>query len=295
MQIKEKLKDQKPLISFEVFPPKKEGDLEKIFNNIKALEEENPDFFSVTYGAGGSSKDTTLKVAEFISKRGYNGLTHLTGITSTKDEIDDIIKECKSKGIENILALRGDYPQDERQLKNDFKYASDLIKYISSKGDFSIGAAFYPETHLESKNFEKDLKNLKMKVDSGADFLISQLFFDNNLFYKYLAKFNTYKINVPVIAGVFPVTNARQAKRVVELTDCSFPEKFKRILYKYQDNDEALKEAGIAYATNQIIDLLSWGIDGVHIYTMNRPDVTKEIMNNIKHIRKALVNDNKNR
>lgn len=293
MTIKKQLEFKRPLISFEVFPPKREGDLNKIYENIDILAKEHPDFFSVTYGAGGTSKDTTLKVAEYVNKKGIDGLAHLTCITSTINEIDNILKQCKEKNIKNILALRGDLPKDQGEIKKDFNYASDLIKYISSKGDFSIGAAFYPETHLESSSFEKDLRYLKEKVDAGADFLISQLFFDNNLFYKYLAKFNTHGINVPVIAGVFPVTNTRQAKRVVELTNCSFPEKFKRILYKYKDNDAALKEAGIAYATNQIIDLLSWGIDGIHIYTMNRPDVAKEIMSNINQIRGALVNESK--
>lgn len=292
MNIKEQLQQKKPLISFEVFPPKKEGDLDTIFENIRVLEDLNPDFFSVTYGAGGSTKDTTIDVAEYISSRGFNGLAHLTGLTSSKEEIQEIIASLQKKNINNILALRGDYPEkSDAEIKKDFRYASDLIKFIKKQGDFAIGAAFYPETHIESENYHEDLHNLKRKVDSGVDFLISQLFFDNNLFYKYLAKFNHYGINVPVIAGIFPVTNARQAKRVVELTECSFPEKFKRILYKYADNDAALREAGIAFATNQIIDLLSWGIDGVHIYTMNRPDVAEEIMNNIKNIRKALNDD----
>lgn len=288
MKISKLLEKKKPLISFEVFPPKKEYSLDKIFENIKELEELDPDFFSVTYGAGGSTKDTTIDVVEFISKRGYNGLAHLTGITSNKEEIEEILDELKKKNIENILALRGDYPENEKDYKKDFKYASDLIKFIKSKGDFSIGAACYPEKHLESDSFEKDIEFLKYKVDCGVDFLVTQLFFDNNIFYKYLANFNKYKIDIPVIAGIFPVTNSRQVKRVLELTNCSFPEKFRRILYKFSDDDVALKEAGIAYATEQIIDLLSWGIDGIHIYTMNRPEVAKEIMRRVEKIRGAL-------
>ena len=289
MKIKSILDKKETVISFEVFPPKKEYNLKNIYKNIKLLENLEPDFFSVTYGAGGTTKDTTIDVAEFISKRGYNGLAHLTCIDSNKKEIDNILKEFKNRNIQNILALRGDKPEDGK-IKNDFKYASDLVKYIKNKGDFSIGGACYPEKHLESKSFEKDLKNLKYKVDNGLDFLITQLFFDNNVFYKYLANFNKYDIDIPVIAGIFPVTNFRQVERVLELTECSLPEKFRRILYKFKDDDKALKEAGIAYAIEQIIDLIAWGVDGIHIYTMNRPDVAKRIVDSIGDIR-GYIND----
>lgn len=289
--LKDKLKKKKPLISFEVFPPKKVSGLDEIYKNIDQLKDLNPDFFSVTYGAGGTMKDATIDVTSYINQIGQTGLAHLTGITSTKKDIQRILNKCDERNIKNILALRGDRPDNQELINDDFNYASELIQYIKSQGDYSVGAAFYPETHLESDSFEEDLLHLKRKVDSGADFLISQLFFDNSLFYKYLARFNYYGINVPVIAGIFPVTNSRQVKRVLELTDCTFPEKFKRILYKYGSNDQALRQAGIAFATNQIIDLLSWGIDGIHIYTMNRPEVAREIMNNIEAIRGALNNE----
>lgn len=289
MKIKE-LFNKSPVISLEIFPPKPESPIDTVLDTIEALSDLKPDFISVTYGAGGSSKAHTLKIADIIkNKYGIEALAHLTCINSTKNDIDNVLENLKATGIENILALRGDIPQDKDfnpSANRDFKYARDLVGYIKESEKFCIGGACYPEGHIECSDSISDLHHLKDKVDSGVDFLITQLFFDNNLFYNFKEKLDILGVNMPISAGIMPVINKKQIERITNLCGASVPLKFRRILDKYEHNPEALKEAGIAYATEQIIDLLSAGVDGIHLYTMNRPEVARKILGQIWNIRK---------
>lgn len=292
MKIKQILEEKKPTISFEVFPPKRDMDIEGIFNTIAALKPLDPDFISVTYGAGGTSKDTTIEIASRIKKEyDIETIAHLTCVTSTTQEVNETLTELKQAGVENILALRGDIPNNipTAELPNDFKYASDLVKHIQTNGDFSIGGACYPEGHLDATSFDEDIWNLKRKSALGLDFLISQLFFDNEIFYRFAEKCQSHGINTPIIAGILPVLSKSQILRIQQLSGCTLPKKFLRILNRYEHDPKALKEAGTAYAIEQIVDLLSWGIDGVHIYTMNKPETAAKITDAIKSIRKTLV------
>lgn len=277
---------KKPTISFEVFPPNEIYTLDEVFSVIDELAELKPDFISVTYGAGGASRGRTVEIASKIKNENHiEALAHLTCIGAETTEIDSILKELKKCNIGNILALRGDYPKDCSQMKKgDFSHASDLIKYLKGRENFSVGGAFYPEGHQDTNDL-LDLFNLKTKVDSGTDFLISQIFFDNEQFYEFRNKLKKLNINVPLIAGIMPVTNAKQIRKITSLCGCSIPEKLRKILDKYEDNPKALREAGIAYATEQIIDLMTSDIDGIHIYTMNKAETAKIIMNSIKNIR----------
>lgn len=290
MKIKDLFKKNKTLLSFEIFPPKKDYSIDTIYRTIEELKDLEPDYISVTYGAGGTSRDRTVEIASKI-KNEYNieALAHFTCISSTPKEIDDIIGALKKNNINNILALRGDRPEDssEDTPLGEYTYARDLIEQINrTKGDFSIGAACYPEGHMECSNRIQDIKHLKEKVNSGVDFLITQLFFDNELFYRFMEELDLAGIDVPVSAGIMPVLNAKQIFRIQKLSGCSIPPKFKRILDKYEHNPEALKEAGQAYALEQIIDLMAWGIDGIHLYTMNKSETARKIAENIKTIRK---------
>jgi methylenetetrahydrofolate reductase (NADPH) len=296
MSIKKKLKSKGTLISFEIFPPKRNDKVDTVYSTIDELNDLSPDFISVTYGAGGSTKDTTVEIASYIqNKYSLSAVAHLTCLTSTKEETDNLLNALKRNNVKNILALRGDYPQDgsgEIQQKRDFKHASDLIYHIKSNYDFCIGAACYPEKHPECQSLEQDLGFLKQKTDAGADFLITQLFFDNEIFYAFKEKADRLNITTPIFAGILPVLNKNQVERIVSLTNCSMPKKFVRIMEKYEHNPEALKEAGIAYAIEQIIDLITWGVDGVHIYTMNRPKTTRRILDSLSTIREAFTKIN---
>ncbi|MFT8315890.1 MAG: methylenetetrahydrofolate reductase [NAD(P)H] [Clostridium sp.] len=288
MKIKDMYNKKIPLISFEIFPPKKETNIESIYNTIDVLSSLEPDFISVTYGAGGSNDNKTMDIASIIKNK-YNieALAHLTCINSTKDDIENTLNNLNENNINNILALRGDFPSDSHKSdKLEYKYASDLIKHIKSKQSFSIGAACYPEGHIECKNLREDLLHLKQKVSTGAEFLITQLFFDNEYFYSFNEKIKELNINVPISIGIMPVTNKNQLLKMISLCGADLPNRFIRILTKYEYNPEALKEAGIAYATEQIVDLLSYGADGIHIYTMNNPEIAKKILSNISYIRK---------
>jgi methylenetetrahydrofolate reductase (NADPH) len=292
MFIKDIFKVKKPVISFEIFPPKKDDDIATIYNTIEALKDLRPDFISVTYGAGGSTRDKTVEIASIVKNK-YNieALAHLTCIGLEQQGLTDIIEDLKNNNVHNIMALRGDLPQgmDKSVLDNSsFSHASDIITLIKAREDLCAGGACYPEIHPECSDFNRDIENLKLKVDCGADFLVTQLFFDNNKFYNFMDKASQVGISIPVTAGIMPVTNRKQIERMVSLSNASLPEKFKRIMEKYEHNPEALKEAGIAYATEQIIDLISWGIDGIHLYTMNRPETCRRIMNNITSIRFTL-------
>ena len=278
----------KTLVSLEIFPPKSDYPIESIYNTIDELKDLEPEFISVTYGAGGSSKDRTVEIASRI-KNEYKieSLAHLTCISSTDQEVDQVIHQLHDNNIENILALRGDIPEgkSKEDLPQQYQYAKDLVKKIKDIKEYSVGAACYPEGHMECDNRIQDIKNLKKKVEAGVDFLITQLFFDNELFYRFMEDLDLAGIDIPVSAGIMPVLNANQILRIQELTGCSMPPKFKRILEKYEHKPEALKEAGEAYAIGQIIDLMAWGVDGIHIYTMNKPETARKIINNIQNIR----------
>ncbi len=281
MKIKELFK-QKQVFSFEVFPPKRTASLSQIYKTLDGLKSLSPDFISVTYGAGGSDNfEKTLHVAKTI-KQEYNieAIAHLTCIGLNKEEAKVLLDEFKKNGIENILALRGDLNPDI-PLSKDFKYASDLVTFIRENGDFDISGACYPEVHLESSGAVQDIKNLKKKVDAGCSHLISQLFFDNECFYRFRERCILAGIDVPLEAGIMPVVNKAQIERMVSLCGASLPPKFRRIMDKYEDKPEAMHDAGIAYAVDQIVDLLTQGVDGIHLYTMNQPDVAYKIHRSI--------------
>ncbi len=292
MKIREMISKGEPTVSFEIFPPKSSYALETVFDTLTELKDLHPDFISVTYGAGGTAQSNTVEIASRIKKDfGIESIAHLTGCTSTKEGMKRTLTSIKDSGIENILALRGDIPQEKLADKNwnpEYRYASELIDDIKAAGDFSIGAACYPEGHVDSINKVDDLKNLKRKMDHGADFMITQLFYDNDLFYQFKEKLDLVGIEQPVIAGILPVLNIKQVKRIQEISGCNLPPKFLRILDRYAHDPASLQEAGIAYAVDQIIDLLSSGVDGVHIYTMNKPDATRRIMENISCVREAV-------
>lgn len=275
---------EKTVFSFEVFPPKKESGVETVYNTLKELKELNPDFISVTYGAGGSgiANATTVDLCAMIKNElNTETIAHLSCLYNTKGDIDNILEQLKSKGIYNILALRGDVNPDY-ELKHDFKYASDLTEYIISKNmRFNVSGACYPEVHQEAKNIIEDIKNLKKKVEAGADHLVSQLFFDNNAFYDFIEKVRVADIDVPVEAGIMPVTNKKQIERMVSMCGASIPAKLSKLLQKFGDDHIAMRDAGISYAIDQIVDLVANGVDGVHIYTMNDPYVAKRISDSV--------------
>ncbi len=275
-------------LSFEVFPPK----LDTAFESVKTATEEiarlNPLFMSVTYGAGGGTSKYTLDIAKNIKEHyGVPTLAHLTCVSSTKETVKAKIEEIKNAGIENIMALRGDLPQelkDSDRSKWDYHYAIDLIRDIKESGDFCIGAACYPEIHTESENQKEDILHLKEKVDAGCSFLTTQMFFDNNLLYNFLYKIREAGITAPVIPGIMPITNANQIERAIKLSGSFMPQRFKSLVDKFGHSPLAMKQAGIAYATDQIIDLYANGITNVHVYSMNKPDVAEKIQNNLSDI-----------
>lgn len=285
MKIESKFQKKKPVLSFEIYPPKRDKAIQNIDETLAILSELNPDFISVTFGAGGSHTDNqTVELAKRIKQQyGIDPLVHLTCLNSSKFEICELLEELKEAEIDSILALRGDKNPAVEE-KQDFRYASDLVKFIRQYGDFSISGACYPECHTESKNKIEDIAYLKEKVDSGVQHLISQLFFDNNAFYSFQEHIQIAGMHVPVEAGIMPVINKAQIERMVTLCGASLPEKFSRVMHKYEDNKEALFDAGMAYAINQIVDLLAHDVDGIHIYTMNNPIVAKRICDGIKNL-----------
>jgi methylenetetrahydrofolate reductase (NADPH) len=283
MKIKDLFKNKKQVFSLEIFPPKREDPIETVYDTLDRLKPISPDFISVTYGASGSGADSrTFDIASYIKNEcGIESCTHLTCVNTTREDIDKALDEISNRGVENILALRGDDIPDETR-RDDFPYASDLVKYISeSNYDFGISGACYPEVHKDSKSQIDDITNLKKKVDAGADHLISQLFFDNDVFYDFIEKSRIAGINVPIEAGIMPVVNAKQIVRLVSICGASLPRKFSRMIERYQDDPEAMKQAGIAYAVDQIVDLLTQGVEGIHLYTMNKPDIALKISESI--------------
>lgn len=278
--------DQKKIVfSFEVFPPKRTYSIDTIYKTLEELKDLKPDYISVTYGAGGSGSDNrTLELAKTIrEKYGVEPLAHITCINSTKQKVEEELKLFKQSGITNVLALRGDITP-EAVRSNDFQHASDLVSFIKSVGDFNIVGACYPEGHPESENMVADIRNLKRKVDMGVTHLNSQLFFDNDDFYRFIELAQTAGIDVPIQAGIMPVTNSKQIERMVSMVGAKLPSRFAKIMARYGNNPVAMRDAGIAYATEQIIDLAANDVKGIHLYTMNNSYVAKKISDNISSI-----------
>ncbi len=288
MYIKDMFEKKKPVVAIEIFPPKLNVPLNNVIETSAAMAKYSPDYMSVTYGAGGTTADNTVKIASHLqNKLGMTALAHLTCVCMTKEKIHSVLHELKQNNISNILALRGDFPPDYSEVEKDkmqYRYAYQLVEEIRNFGGFCIGGACYPEGHVENENKESDIDNLKYKLDAGIDFFITQLFFDNNMLYSFLYRLAAKGLNLPVVAGFMPVTNAKQIKRMCGLSGATLTPKFKAIIDKFYDKPEALKQAGIAYATEQIIDLISNGVSGIHIYSMNKPEIAGKIMENISEI-----------
>lgn len=289
MKIIDLFKEEKLSLSLEVFPPKTESGFESVKKATEEIATLKPSFMSVTYGAGGGTSEYTLEIAKNINKN-YNvkTLAHLTCISSTKQTVAKKIEQIKNAGIENVMALRGDIPESmvgQDRSKWDYRYAIDLVRELKNADcDFCIGGACYPEVHPESNCQKEDILYLKEKVDAGCDFLTTQMFFDNNLLYNFLYKIREQGINVPVIAGIMPITNANQLERAIKLSGSFVPRRFVSLVDRFGHNPLAMKQAGIAYATDQIIDLFANGIKNVHVYSMNKPEVAKKIMENLSDI-----------
>ena len=289
MKIIDLLTQEKPLLSFEVFPPKTETSFESVKIATEEIAKLQPSFMSVTYGAGGGTSKYTLDIAKNIKEiYGVPTLAHLTCVSSSKEMVQKKIEEIQSAGIQNVMALRGDIPaglEGADRSQWDYQYAIDLIHELkASSADFCIGGACYPEVHPESLSQKDDIKRLKEKVDAGCDFLTTQMFFDNNLFYNFLYKIREAGITVPVIPGIMPITNANQIERALNLSGSFMPQRFKSIADKFGSNPAAMKQAGIAYATDQIIDLYANDICNVHVYSMNKPDIAEKIQSNLSDI-----------
>jgi len=286
MKITEILEKKKVVLSMEVFPPKVQAKFDSVIDAAKEISDLKPDFMSITYGAGGTTRANTVEVAARIQQFGTPALAHLTCVGDSREGIDKTIADMKSAGIENVLALRGDIPQDfkgEKATVDGFEHASNLVSLLKSQG-FCIGGACYPEGHPESANRAEDIDNMKFKVDAGVDFLTTQMFFDNNMLYSYLYRLQSKGMHVPVLAGIMPITNSTQVERMVRLSSAYIPERLLSICDRFADKPQAMRQAGVAYATEQIIDLISNGVRGIHIYTMNKPSVAKDIMKNINEI-----------
>ncbi|MCI6092590.1 methylenetetrahydrofolate reductase [NAD(P)H] [bacterium] len=288
MKIKERLQENKVHISFEVFPPKTDAGFESVMGAVEKIAALKPSYISVTYGAGGGTSKNTVKIASHIKKDlGVPSLAHLTCASSTREEVHAVIDRLKEEGIENILALRGDIPKDASfPIPGQYHYASELIRDIKEQGDFCIGAACYPEGHVESASKNEDILHLKEKVDCGVDFLTTQMFFDNSILYNFLYRIREKGITVPVLPGIMPVTNGKQIARICSLSGTVLPQRFLAVVDKFGDNPAAMQQAGIAYATDQIIDLIANGIQNIHIYSMNKPEVAAAIMANLSEIMK---------
>ncbi|MBR3805924.1 MAG: methylenetetrahydrofolate reductase [Clostridia bacterium] len=289
MKISNLLKDPRLSLSFEVFPPKTETGYESVKEATEKIAGLKPSFMSVTYGAGGGTSKYTLDIAKNIKERyGVPSIAHLTCVSSTKSTVGERIEDIRSAGIQNVMALRGDIPpekENEDRSLWDYRHAVELVRELkASKADFCIGGACYPEIHPESRDRREDIKFLKEKVDAGCDFLTTQMFFDNNILYSFLYKIREFGITVPVIPGIMPITSGRQVERAIKLSGSFMPERFKNLVDKFGSDDKAMMQAGVAYATDQIIDLYANGISHVHIYSMNKPEIAERIMTNLSDI-----------
>lgn len=284
MKVIDIIKGSKPSLSFEVFPPKTDDKVESVIEATAEIAKLSPSYMSVTYGAGGGTSKYTTDIAVRLKDLGVPPIAHLSCISSTKADIKFKLMELKEKGIENILALRGDIPEGMNMDHLEYHYASELTREIRDFGGFCIGGACYPENHPESANSRSDIESLKIKVESGCEYLTTQMFFDNNILYNFMYRLYRAGVDVPVVAGIMPVTNAAQIKRICSISQTALPQRFLRLVDRYGDNPNAMKQAGIAYATEQIIDLYANGLNAVHVYSMNKPDIAKAIQNNLSDI-----------
>lgn len=286
MKLTELFNQKRPMLSFEVFPPKNNEAYENVKDSIEKIALLKPDYMSVTYGAGGGTSIFTSQIAANVQKNfGVSSLAHLTCISSDKKTVHSQLEILRENGVENILALRGDIKKGESHDENsEYKFASDLIKEIKDFGDFCVGGACYPEGHTESETQKEDILHLKEKVDCGCEFLTTQMFFDNNILYNFLYKIREAGITVPVVAGIMPVTNSKQIKRICELSGTTLPRRFAAIVDRFGSDEASMTQAGIAYATDQIIDLYANGVNAVHVYSMNKPYVAEKILENLSCI-----------
>lgn len=285
MKVSEILKQDKVTISCEIFPPKKGAQLDNYKSIVAEMAKLKPAYISCTYGATGGTSDYTVEIADTINKCNVPAIAHLTCVSSSKEKVHSVLEELKSRKIENILALRGDIPENsDFPLPNHYSHAIELICEIKEMGNFCIGGACYPEGHPEAKNMDEDLTHLKEKVDAGCEYLTTQLFYDNNIYYSFMHKALKKGIDVPVVAGIMPVTNASQIKRSMALTGNLVPRELLMLVDRFGDSPEAMMQAGIAYATEQIIDLIANGVNNIHIYSMNKPKVTEKIFDNLSSI-----------
>lgn len=283
MKITDIINSKKAVLSFEVFPPKTDDKFESVSRAVDEIADLSPDFMSVTYGAGGGTSAYTVAISKHLKERGVTSVAHLSCISSTRADVAEKLVQLKNAGIENILALRGDITKDFAG-NLEYKYASELVAEIKKFGGFCIGGACYPEGHPESATLYSDIDNLKRKVDAGCDYLTTQMFFDNDLYYSFLAKCYSAGITVPIIPGIMPITRASQVKRTLTLSGSPMPAKFRRIVDRFGENPAAMRQAGVAYATEQIIDLYANGIRAVHVYSMNKPEVARAIRGNLSEI-----------
>ncbi len=288
MKIRDLITQDKATLSFEVFPPKKDTDLADVEAAALGIAAFKPDYMSVTYGAGGSTKGHTIQLArEIQEKYDVPTIAHLTCVCASKEGIKTALADMKNAGIENILALRGDIPKNyDGQVFAEFSHASELVELIKETGDFCVGGACYPEVHPDSANKHEDIIGLKKKVDAGCDYLTTQMFFDNNIFFNFMYRIREAGISVPIIPGIMPITRRVQVKNAVKLSGCNVPERFKSIVDAFGDTEAAMRQAGIAYATDQIIDLMANGVKHIHVYSMNKPEVAAGIQKNLSEILK---------
>lgn len=288
MKIRDLITQDKATLSFEVFPPKKDTDFADVEAAALGIAAFKPDYMSVTYGAGGSTKGHTIQLAQEIQEK-YDvpTIAHLTCVCASKEGIKTALADMKNAGIENILALRGDIPKNyDGQVFAEFSHASELVELIKETGDFCVGGACYPEVHPDSANKHEDIIGLKKKVDAGCDYITTQMFFDNNIFFNFMYRIREAGISVPIIPGIMPITRRVQVKNAVKLSGCNVPERFKSIVDAFGDTEAAMRQAGIAYATDQIIDLMANGVKHIHVYSMNKPEVAAGIQKNLSEILK---------
>ena len=288
MKIRDLITQDKATLSFEVFPPKKDTDFADVEAAALGIAAFKPDYMSVTYGAAGSTKGHTIQLArEIQEKYDVPTIAHLTCVCASKEGIKTALADMKNAGIENILALRGDIPKNyDGQVFAEFSHASELVELIKETGDFCVGGACYPEVHPDSANKHEDIIGLKKKVDAGCDYLTTQMFFDNNIFFNFMYRIREAGISVPIIPGIMPITRRVQVKNAVKLSGCNVPERFKSIVDAFGDTEAAMRQAGIAYATDQIIDLMANGVKHIHVYSMNKPEVAAGIQKNLSEILK---------
>lgn len=284
MRIIDIINGEKPSLSYEVFPPKTSDKFESVLAAATEIAKLSPSYMSVTYGAGGGTSQYTADICRALEEHGVTPLSHLTCLSSTREKIGEQLAALKERGVENILALRGDAPEGFDRSTAHYHHASELVEEIKRYGDFCIGGACYPEGHPESENLSADIEGLRKKVAAGCEFLTTQMFFDNNILYNFLYRLYRAGVQVPVVAGIMPVTSAAQIKRIISISGNALPQRFLRIVDRYADKPEAMKQAGIAFATEQIIDLFANGISAVHVYSMNKPDVAAAIQRNLSEI-----------